>query len=138
MDDGYVAKNFEPFFTTKALAKDWPRAFSTVYGIVQQHKGWIEPEAGRPGHEFPDILAAIEKRKESAPEPVASSTLLLATKPFCWWKTKPDLRTLVKSILQRCGYEVLTPKTVWMRFRFGTNTKEKWIWCLRTCHCPKA
>ena len=33
---------FEPFFTTKGVGKGTGLGLSTVYGIVQQHYGWIE------------------------------------------------------------------------------------------------
>jgi len=37
----HLGRIFEPFFTTKAVGKGTGLGLSTVYGIVQQHQGWI-------------------------------------------------------------------------------------------------
>jgi PAS domain S-box-containing protein len=42
MDEATLGRIFEPFFTTKEPGKGTGLGLSTVYGIVAQHKGWVE------------------------------------------------------------------------------------------------
>jgi len=48
MDEKILEHLYEPFFTTKEKGKGTGLGLSVVFGIVQQHKGWVNVES-RPG-----------------------------------------------------------------------------------------
>lgn len=99
---------FEPFFTTKDVGKGTGLGLATVFGIVQQHQGWVNvySEVGQ-GTTFkvylPRLGAAVGK--EAAPPTLGSSrggteTILLV-------EDEPFLRSSVRNALSRLGYRVL-------------------------------
>src|SRR5260221_690207 len=99
---------FEPFFTTKEVGKGTGLGLATVFGIVQQHKGWINvySQVGR-GTTFRIYLprlARVSGQKFVAPtmEPArgGNETILLV-------EDEPSLRASVRNVMSRLGYHVL-------------------------------
>jgi PAS domain S-box-containing protein len=99
---------FEPFFTTKEFGKGSGLGLATVYGIVQQHQGWVEAasEVGR-GSTFrvylPCLGSGPEKAAPRVEAPAApkggSETILLV-------EDEPALRLLAQKVLEQQGYKV--------------------------------
>ncbi|MGP8330444.1 MAG: PAS domain S-box protein [Methanosarcinaceae archaeon] len=73
MDKQIIEHIFEPFFSTKGLAKGAGLGLSIVYGIINQHQGWINVESAiGKGAIFRIYLPASSARPEEvAKEPVS-------------------------------------------------------------------
>ncbi len=99
---------FDPFFTTKELGKGTGLGLSTVYGVIQQHQGWIEVDSKvGAGSEFRVHFACLEASPESAaparaepPRPGHAGTILVV-------EDEAFVRMTSCNILRRQGYEVL-------------------------------
>jgi CheY-like chemotaxis protein len=100
---------FEPFFTTKGVGKGTGLGLATVFGIVEQHQGWIDVYS-EPGRGttfriyFPRLTAATPRQKlvQAAMQSASrgSETLLLV-------EDDPALRLTFKKALVQLGYRVL-------------------------------
>jgi signal transduction histidine kinase len=98
---------FEPFFTTKGVGKGTGLGLASVYGIVEQHAGWIEvssePDCGATFKVFLPICVKVTEPDSLsvAKPPVAggNETVLLV-------EDEPALRRLALTVLQRHGYHV--------------------------------
>ncbi len=103
-----LQKIFEPFFTTKDVGKGTGLGLATVFGIVQQHQGWINvySELGH-GTTFRIYLPQLtrdvvlpENRSALSALPGGKETILLV-------EDDPALRASVYKALAQLGYRVL-------------------------------
>jgi two-component system cell cycle sensor histidine kinase/response regulator CckA len=115
-----LPKIFEPFFTTKDVGKGTGLGLATVFGIVQQHQGWINVYSElNHGTTFRIYLPRLAKNagpKSSQPSLTdmrgGNETILLA-------EDDPSLRTSVQMGLSRLGYRILEAPT-------GVKALEVW------------
>jgi len=111
---------FEPFFTTKPVGKGTGLGLATVFGIVQQHQGWInvysEVSHGTTFHVYLPRLTGNVLLKSAAPVLPATrggnETILLA-------EDDPALRVAVRKALSQLGYRILEAPT-------GVKALEVW------------
>src|SRR5216683_1866524 len=110
MDAATLEHIFEPFFTTKEMGKGTGLGLATVYGIVKQHKGFIDvdsaPGQGTAFHVYlplgegpPEVQ---EKRHKDALRG-GSEGILIA-------EDNEGLREAAKEILESLGYRVILAK----------------------------
>ena len=99
---------FEPFFTTKRVGKGTGLGLATVYGVVKNAGGFIrvqsEPEKGA-------TFFIYLHRVEGAADVEEAKRCLLGnargTETVLLVEDQPELRELVRTTLQNCGYTVL-------------------------------
>jgi CheY-like chemotaxis protein len=102
------ARIFEPFFTTKGLGKGTGLGLSMVFGIIQQHHGWVEchSEPGR-GTCFSLYLPRHGDAEFTAETPADAKTTPRGKETILLVDDEEMIRNLGRTILQRHGYEVL-------------------------------
>jgi PAS domain S-box-containing protein len=115
-----LPKIFEPFFTTKEVGKGTGLGLATVFGIVQQHQGWInvysEVNHGTTFRIYLPRLARNGGQKSAQPALAemrgGNETILLA-------EDDPALRVSVRKALSQLGYRILEAPT-------GVKALEVW------------
>jgi len=118
MDQETLEHIFEPFYTTKSEGQGTGLGLATVYGIVEQNRGFIRassrlgggttvqiflPRAAQPAETAPS--APLKKREGG------SEKLLVV-------EDEPMLLKVTQTILQRLGYSVLAAGTPSQAIRF--------------------
>ncbi len=99
---------FDPFFTTKEVGKGTGLGLATVYGIVQQHQGWIELDSTvGVGTEFRVHFPCIAETAAAPAPPVADETRAPRTETILVVEDEALVRLTSCTILQRGGYTVL-------------------------------
>jgi two-component system NtrC family sensor kinase len=103
----HLPKIFEPFFTTKEVGKGTGLGLATVFGIVQQHRGWLEVESALgagttvrvylPRQLHPS--AAVGEGTGLRLAPRGHETVLLV-------EDEPAVRVLMQHLLENHGYIV--------------------------------
>jgi two-component system, cell cycle sensor histidine kinase and response regulator CckA len=111
---------FEPFFTTKDVGKGTGLGLATVFGIVQQHQGWINvySELGH-GTAFRIYLPVALQTADKQSLPPALESVRGGDETILLVEDDLSLRVSVRNALLRLGYQVLEART-------GVDALEVW------------
>ncbi|GAW66606.1 multi-sensor hybrid histidine kinase [Geoanaerobacter pelophilus] len=108
MDAETSKRIFEPFYTTKEVGKGTGLGMAIVYGIVQQHKGYIAVNS-KPGEgtSFSIYFPLAEDEVEMYREPAADLEPEQGTETILVAEDDPSVRNLVDMVLTKYGYRVI-------------------------------
>lgn len=107
--DSIKNKIFEPFFTTKEVGKGTGLGLSVVYGIIEGRGGFIDiVTAVGKGTTFTIFLPADPGRETENREPEHTAAVLGGSETILVVEDELMLIELLKSMLERKGYHVLT------------------------------
>jgi two-component system cell cycle sensor histidine kinase/response regulator CckA len=109
MDAETLRHVFEPFFTTRDRATSTGLGLSVVYGIVTSHKGFIDI-VSTPGSGTTVTLCFPVESRAAAALDIPSDTLIAqhgGKETILVVEDEEMLRSLVREILTRAGYEVM-------------------------------
>jgi signal transduction histidine kinase len=103
---------FEPFYTTKDVGKGSGLGLATVFGILQQHQGWINvyTEIGQ-GTTFRVYLPRLTAAFASKAVDLSSTPIVGGTETILLVEDDVHVRFSVRTALSIFGYQVLEAST---------------------------
>ncbi len=106
---GHLVRIFEPFFTTKEIGKGTGLGLATVYGIIQQHHGWITVHSEVvKGSTFRIHLPALSTDDQgSGITPITENPMWGGTETVLLVEDEVAIRSLTHHVLKRLGYKVI-------------------------------
>jgi two-component system cell cycle sensor histidine kinase/response regulator CckA len=107
-----LTRIFEPFFTTKPPGRGTGLGLATVFGIVEQHRGWVDVQSTvGEGTTFHIYIPALDEMPISAVATQAAQTPRGGTEHILVVEDEPQVRSLIRAILEGEGYAVTEAST---------------------------
>ena len=109
MDEGTLERIFEPFFTTKKVGTGTGLGLSVVYGIIEQHGGWIYVNsAPDEGTVFRVYLPAVEEHHGEGPAQDNSTAQYRGSgETILLIEDEESVRQVSREVLKGNGYRTL-------------------------------
>jgi CheY-like chemotaxis protein len=103
-----MSRIFEPFFTTKDVGKGTGLGLATVYGIVEQHSGWVNvsSEIGQ-GTTFRIYLPRLATNAAPTPAGPKVNAVRGGNETILLVEDEAPLRMLARKYLTRLGYHII-------------------------------
>jgi two-component system, cell cycle sensor histidine kinase and response regulator CckA len=110
IDEETMAHIFEPFFTTKEFGKGSGLGLSVVYGIVQQHHGWIHVSSHvQVGSTFQVFLPLAKKKASRKSKPDLPAHIETGNgQRILVIEDEAGVRHFARRALERGNYKVFT------------------------------
>jgi two-component system, cell cycle sensor histidine kinase and response regulator CckA len=115
---------FEPFFTTKEVGKGTGLGLATVFGVVEQHNGWIEVESQlNQGTTFHVYVPRVAKGVTSPADSQVPGNLLHGTETILLVEDESPVRFFMQTLLENHGYRIHAAESgpraleIWKRHR---------------------
>lgn len=98
---------FEPFFTTKEVGQGPGLGLATVFGIVEQHHGWVEVTSKLGRGTTMHIYLPRAPSSEHGEEKPTTGDLFSAHETILLVEDETPVRVLARRVLERAGYRVI-------------------------------
>jgi PAS domain S-box-containing protein len=118
MDQETLDHIFEPFYTTKAEGQGTGLGLATVYGIVEQNRGFISASSRLGGGTTVQIFLPRASRQTEAAALTPAKQRVGGRETLLIVEDEPMLLKVTQAILQRLGYTVLAASTPSQAIRF--------------------
>jgi two-component system, cell cycle sensor histidine kinase and response regulator CckA len=115
-----MGRIFEPFFTTKGVGKGTGLGLATVFGIAEQHKGWVDVSSQVGVGTTFRVFLPLTTGKVVTHDTTSRKKIRGGGEKILLAEDDRAVRSVVATTLQRQGYSVLEADS-------GITAREIWI-----------